>query len=268
MSRAITLFERVESGDESYMVPHEFPEGFEWIGRPAVVSGEDFSYPATVLCSFPKSSGKIRYIVEDRGRLFIQREAQITYTDGPQPANPAQVTDARYDSVALEAAREIMTLTRSGTFDYHLKAKIQVRIIEAITAAIGAGGQAVAVKPLEWMVFCSNSGNCSANTALGEYVIQSEDELWIVYRPHEDAQHGKGHDTLEAAKAAAQADYERRVLSALSQPHPAAPTAMGERDVGTVTGRFVRRGCPHCGFHHPPDGTCAGPNINDDPLGR
>jgi hypothetical protein len=43
----------------------------------------------------------------------------------------------------LEAAREIMTLTQSGAFDDYLKTKIQVRIIEAITAAIGAGGQAV-----------------------------------------------------------------------------------------------------------------------------
>jgi hypothetical protein len=59
-------------------------------------------------------------------------------------ANPAQVTDASYDSVALEAARDIIKLTRRGKFDDQLKAKIQVRIIDAITAAIGAGGQAVA----------------------------------------------------------------------------------------------------------------------------
>lgn len=55
------------------------PHGFKWICRPARIRGEDFEYEALVLCCFPKSSGKIRYIVEDRGRLFIQREEQITY---------------------------------------------------------------------------------------------------------------------------------------------------------------------------------------------
>lgn len=60
---------------------HFLPEGFEWINREVIVSGEDFAYRAKVLCSFPKSNGKIRYIVEDNGRLFIQREAQITYVD-------------------------------------------------------------------------------------------------------------------------------------------------------------------------------------------
>jgi len=74
-----TLFDHVESGDESYMVPHLFPEGFEWINQPVTVRGEDFSYEATCLCSFPKSSGKVRYIVEDNGRLFIQRKEQLTF---------------------------------------------------------------------------------------------------------------------------------------------------------------------------------------------
>lgn len=58
------------------------PEGFEWINRKAEVSGEDFTYVAQVLCSFPKTNGKVRYVVEDRGRLFIQRDAQIKYMDG------------------------------------------------------------------------------------------------------------------------------------------------------------------------------------------
>lgn len=38
-------------------------------------------YIARVLCSFPKSNGKVRYVVEDHGRIFIQREPQIRYLD-------------------------------------------------------------------------------------------------------------------------------------------------------------------------------------------
>jgi hypothetical protein len=64
-----------ESGVKEVPVPHRFT----WIDRPAKISGEDFSYLARVLCSFPKSNGKVRYIVEDNGRLFIQREEQIQY---------------------------------------------------------------------------------------------------------------------------------------------------------------------------------------------
>lgn len=66
------------------------PPGFVWINRPAIVSGEDFTYEATVLCSFPKSNGKVRFIVEDHGRIFIQRDAQIKYTD---TVAGSQVTD-------------------------------------------------------------------------------------------------------------------------------------------------------------------------------
>jgi len=55
------------------------PTDFIWINKRCVVRGEDFSYEATCLCCFPKSNGKVRYIVEDNGRLFIQRKEQITF---------------------------------------------------------------------------------------------------------------------------------------------------------------------------------------------
>lgn len=57
------------------------PASFEWINRPAIIRGVNYSYLAVVLCSFPETSGKVRYIVEDSGRLFIQRKEQITYAD-------------------------------------------------------------------------------------------------------------------------------------------------------------------------------------------
>lgn len=54
---------------------------FTWIDVPVVVKGEDFQYEATCLCSFPKKNGKVRYIVEDNGRLFIQRREQIVFPE-------------------------------------------------------------------------------------------------------------------------------------------------------------------------------------------
>jgi hypothetical protein len=72
-------------------------------------------------------------------------------------------------------------------------------------------------KPLEWRE-CNGCLWKSADL----YRIEDngsnwkEDRYWLFIV----AQRTK-HPTLEAAKAAAQADYERRVRSALSQPHPA-----------------------------------------------
>lgn len=57
----------------------EIPDGFTWIDKRVRVRGEDFEYEAQCICSFPKASGKVRYIVEDRGRIFIQREEQLTF---------------------------------------------------------------------------------------------------------------------------------------------------------------------------------------------
>lgn len=68
--------------DESTMVKllkEVVPPGFVWINRPVRVRGDDFTYVATCLCSFPKTNGKVRYIVEDNGRLFIQRDSQLEF---------------------------------------------------------------------------------------------------------------------------------------------------------------------------------------------
>ena len=84
---------------------------------------------------------------------------------------------------------------------------------------------AVKVKPLKWRVFCSRSGNCEAKTALGEYVLQFEgsgfDASWKLYLPHKDFSTGVAYHALEAAKAAAQANYEACILSATTkEPTP------------------------------------------------
>lgn len=69
------------------------PDGFVWIDRPVEVRGEDFVYLAQCLCSFPKTSGKIRYVVEDRGRIFVQRQEQLTFIDFPVAHHPGEEVD-------------------------------------------------------------------------------------------------------------------------------------------------------------------------------
>jgi hypothetical protein len=77
----------------------------------------------------------------------------------------------------------------------------------------------VVVKPMGWRTFCSNSGNCEAETPIGQYVIQFEglgfEAIWMLYLPYKDTSTGKGYETLEQAKAAAHTDYETKILSAL-----------------------------------------------------
>lgn len=70
------------------------------------------------------------------------------------------------------------------------------------------------IKPLEWTVFCSRSGNSVAKTPFGEYVIQIEPDGWCLYLLNSDDPHAS-YSMSDFAKAAAQADYETRILSAL-----------------------------------------------------
>ena len=72
---------RPMGGDSGEMDIVKMPARFKWINKPVTVIGEDFTYKAYCLCAFPKRNGKVRYIVEDNGRLFIQREEQINWLD-------------------------------------------------------------------------------------------------------------------------------------------------------------------------------------------
>lgn len=70
------------------------------------------------------------------------------------------------------------------------------------------------VRELAWKVFCSTSGNSSASAFGDEYVIQHEDDVWALYLPNEDVSKAI-YGTLSDARAAAQADYASRIISAL-----------------------------------------------------
>jgi hypothetical protein len=75
------------------------------------------------------------------------------------------------------------------------------------------------VKPLVWREY-SNNGNCMAETSIGDYVIEDHGENdWGIWLEDNYSPILGPYKTLEEAKAAAQADYERRILEAL-EPTP------------------------------------------------
>ena len=55
-------------------------------------------------------------------------------------------------------------------------------VLRLVRQAYGADNP-VAFKPLNWHTFCSRSGNCSATTVMGEYIVQQEGDDWKCYRP-------------------------------------------------------------------------------------
>lgn len=117
--------------------------------------------------------------------------------------------------------------------------------IEALLDA--AEGEVVRVKPLEWAEPSKTSNGCwTAESPFGTYSVVNEGGWWCIL---EGAPYCKGFewlgenaakDTVATAKAAAQADYESRIRSALASPvegwRPGPPPAdCGYVDVREVT---------------------------------
>jgi hypothetical protein len=94
------------------------------------------------------------------------------------------------------------------------------RALKAEARLATARADAVRVKPLVW-----KTGQ--ALTSTGNYIVVQEDwdqePFWFVLRNGKPAGKLGEHSTEEAAKAAAQADYEARILAAL-EPTPSAPS--------------------------------------------
>lgn len=88
-----------------------------------------------------------------------------------------------------------------------------VAMTAALTAALPHMG-GVSVKPLEWET------ETKADTLIGTYHILAGRARFAVMLDGVSVLN-PFHDTLEEAKAAAQADYERRILSALASHEPA-----------------------------------------------
>lgn len=120
-------------------------------------------------------------------------------------------------------------------------------IATALAAALSRTG-AMKVKPLEWEDSVSpligpNVYFSRAATVFGSYRTEQRlPDSWMITAPNGDAIRDENnklahHETLEAAKDAAQADYERRILSALTT-EPAAPEARQEAAAWFIEWRF------------------------------
>lgn len=97
----------------------------------------------------------------------------------------------------------------------------------ALEAALSAAEPSVAVKDLEWVAMTSAredgpaepTGDWEASCMLGEYSVcfdpdqDMSEAPWCVWSPNENIGHYPG---IDEAKAAAQADYETRIRSALT----------------------------------------------------
>jgi len=115
-------------------------------------------------------------------------------------------------------------------------------------AAPPAPAQPVAIKPLEW-VKSKNSdvGHWHADTSAFEcYEVWAElDGKSRWYAPYMNA--GVTVENLEAAKAAAQADYEARIRSALLDPvKPVDVDAAYERAAKVAESKMYDFGCSAC----------------------
>lgn len=120
--------------------------------------------------------------------------------------------------------REALKLARSDA-TYHLS-RYRPHVLEAIDAALSQAPEAgdavrVAVKPLEWTPVSENGADRQAETHLGLYVISADElivgvthYLWMAGQKDDD-EHFSAHRSMAHAKAAAQADFERRVRSAI-----------------------------------------------------
>ncbi|MGN6146289.1 MAG: hypothetical protein ACTHOP_22170 [Mesorhizobium sp.] len=104
-------------------------------------------------------------------------------------------------------------------------------------------GQVVAVKPLEWK-FSQGIGRGSVDSWRAEHAFPNVDEYKIFCTPNGFEWHLAGVspwetcESLEAAKAAAQADFERRILSALA--HPVQPVWRDDHRFAVVSSDFSR----------------------------
>lgn len=198
-----------------------------WTIEPFQSSSEPYKLAFPTMLRKMWSGGEVQQWLDELPTLYTR----------PAPSQPAaQVTDA------------MVTRALSAFEKDHPHNRAAMRA--ALTAAIGAGGQAVAVKPLEW-----ESGVVDWAKPLPgmKYVACSTTPkgAWAWWL--DDAPGTRAVFASETeAKAAAQADYERRIRSALSQPHPA-----DERVVEALQARV-----------QPWMMACFGPEISADKLER
>lgn len=175
-----------------------------------------------------------------------QKEISKVFSENPMPRLDAKlpppvgyITRAEADAMVAAALRMAIEMVKDGMFivapegvrqrealaSYRAQAASLIASLtpaDAVAALDEVRRQARRVKPLVWIVY-SNNGNCCADTSFGKYTVEDcYEDGWGMWTPRE---HDDGldpangfHQTLEAAKAAAQSDYEARILAALEEP--------------------------------------------------
>lgn len=131
---------------------------------------------------------------------------------------------------------------------------------------------AVTVKPLEWEVEALSRRQKEpkfwyAETAIGGYTIEKKNKFWLG-RPIPDSAKNVYYDTLEAAKAAAQADYEQRIGSALVET-PAPVAAVDRAALIEMVGRAIcqeKIGNPDWPIGINKDGNAFEPHVSTIPA--
>ncbi len=166
---------------------------------------------------------------------YVDRDDIIKIITAAEQAEPAPTYDAPLG--AIENGRVFLQRLvdrydfqceaggLANCSDYHEV----VRCFEAMAEWIyhhapAARSGAVKVKPLEWKD--ERNCECSAETVIGTYEVGFDDGWWAQleggvkwdWNPPYDP---RSYEGPSAAKAAAQADYERRILAALEPSEPA-----------------------------------------------
>jgi hypothetical protein len=129
---------------------------------------------------------------------------------------------------AIEKLRFNAThLVAENDLDDALKTLDQARdvmreVADALASLPTAQGEPVAVRSLEWML------DGYAGSALGGYKVGPFHGGWGWKRGNASFSEDRWAETASKAKAAAQAEYERRILSAIIAPPSPAVTALRE----------------------------------------
>ncbi|GGA45832.1 hypothetical protein [Pelagibacterium lentulum] len=144
------------------------------------------------------------------------------------------MTDKMTDAELSKTMREAASWMMRSRFPGYEKRAIETAGACLLSAdRLSRNQGVVTVKPLEWSVDSSPNeecryNHCVAQTAVGPYRIEwkgwKDHDEPVVYRPIGDEFVGCFPTVLQA-KAAAQADYERRILSALTEAPPAPSAA-------------------------------------------
>lgn len=123
------------------------------------------------------------------------------------------------DYVSLKAENERLTKAMSEQIDRDISG------IFPTERALAERAGGVKVKALEWKALANTETEVGLGEGRSEYTVIPTKNAWRAYGIPGESDGGTEFFTKDAAKAAAQADYERRILSAIE---PAAPEGRQE----------------------------------------